>query len=252
MRPIPALENFINDTTGDQPKNELYLRIKYREDKQYYDLLFSEWSSEAQQVNAMVGFFGEGSTLRGSLVSGVAGSHFTIEQIAKTNRAPLANVQRYWPLLCEVADRTGYNSKPEIIAVLATLGVEVTSFTPGVENIANVAKYGYEGRLDLGNTQPGDGERFRGRGFTQLSGRANYTAFSKKLNVDLVSNPELATDPKLAARVFFEFNAGRGFFTRAKTAKTDDEWREVRKATNGGYIDADKMIKIVRAYEALK
>ncbi len=58
----------------------------------------------------------------------------------------------------------------------------------------------YGGRKDLGNTQPGDGYRFRGRGLLQLTGRYNYTQFAKWSGIDVVSNPDLvATDPRVAA-----------------------------------------------------
>jgi predicted chitinase len=56
----------------------------------------------------------------------------------------------------------------------------------------------YEGRADLGNTQPGDGYRFRGRGPIQLTGRANYTTFGDLLGVDFVSDPDLAAQPRYA------------------------------------------------------
>lgn len=57
----------------------------------------------------------------------------------------------------------------------------------------------------LGNTQPGDGELFRGRGFIQLTGRENYARASKWIGVDLIKNPDLASDPKIAAKIAVEY-----------------------------------------------
>jgi predicted chitinase len=53
----------------------------------------------------------------------------------------------------------------------------------------------------LGNTEPGDGERFLGRGYVQLTGRYNYTQAGRALGIDLVSRPELAADPEVAAKI---------------------------------------------------
>jgi putative chitinase len=56
----------------------------------------------------------------------------------------------------------------------------------------------YEGRSDLGNTELGDGYRFRGRGPIQLTGRSNYKKYGDLLGVDFVSNPDLAARPEFA------------------------------------------------------
>jgi putative chitinase len=58
----------------------------------------------------------------------------------------------------------------------------------------------YEGRADLGNTEPGDGKRFMGRGLIQITGRANYQAVADGLRVDVIDRPELLEEPILAAR----------------------------------------------------
>lgn len=56
----------------------------------------------------------------------------------------------------------------------------------------------YEGRKDLGNTESGDGIKFKGRGYIQLTGRDVYTKFSKNIEVDFVTNPNLLETPKYA------------------------------------------------------
>jgi hypothetical protein len=56
-----------------------------------------------------------------------------------------------------------------------------------------------EGREDLENTEPGDGPRFKGRGFIQITGRRNYRIWSGKLGINLIDNPEKAALPEIAA-----------------------------------------------------
>ncbi|GIV61139.1 MAG: lysozyme [Rhodothermaceae bacterium] len=63
------------------------------------------------------------------------------------------------------------------------------------------AQQRYEGRADLGNTRPGDGFRFRGRGLIQLTGRANYTAYSRDTGIDYVGDPDALAEPLAAADV---------------------------------------------------
>ena len=94
----------------------------------------------------------------------------------------------------------------------------------------------YDGRKDLGNTVPGDGYRFRGRGFVQLTGRTNYVRASAKLGVDLVAMPDRALDPTIAAAIMFE-GMTAGWFTGKKLADyfTDGkaDWKNARRIING-------------------
>ena len=90
----------------------------------------------------------------------------------------------------------------------------------------------YEGRASLGNTQPGDGLKFKGRGFIQITGRDIYTRAGQYLKLDLVNNPALAEDPAIAAKLviyfFFEY---KKYFTRTIN------WADVTAVTrlvNGG------------------
>lgn len=59
----------------------------------------------------------------------------------------------------------------------------------------------YEGRKDLGNTQKGDGVRFKGRGLIQLTGRHNYAVAGKALDLDLINYPKKASEPNNAPRI---------------------------------------------------
>jgi putative chitinase len=59
----------------------------------------------------------------------------------------------------------------------------------------------YEGRADLGNVEPGDGRRFKGRGLLQLTGRSNYKIYGDALGINLIENPEQAADPLTSLKI---------------------------------------------------
>lgn len=85
----------------------------------------------------------------------------------------------------------------------------------------------------MGNKEPGDGWKYRGRGYIQLTGRDNYAAASKRLGIDLLSNPDLIlTDPKIAAKTTLDWWLHRGGNLRGKAAAGD--LVGVTKLVNGG------------------
>ncbi|RWL14898.1 MAG: hypothetical protein EOR57_31625 [Mesorhizobium sp.] len=75
----------------------------------------------------------------------------------------------------------------------------------------------YEGRKDLGNTVAGDGKKFMGRGFVQITGRRNYTDWSKRLGIDLLKEPQLAERPEIAVKILVK-GSKLGTFTGKKLA----------------------------------
>lgn len=94
----------------------------------------------------------------------------------------------------------------------------------------------YDGREDLGNTEPGDGYRFRGRGFVQLTGRSNYQKLSAVVGIDLVEKPDLALNEDVS---FLILTAGMKFgeFTgkRLEQYVSADraDYRNARRVVNG-------------------
>ncbi|CAF0836628.1 unnamed protein product [Adineta ricciae] len=100
-----------------------------------------------------------------------------------------------------------------------------------MEEIASGAAY--EGRQDLGNTQPGDGKRFKGRGPIQLTGRANYAAAGKALGLDLVGNPDLVKTPTVGFRTSVWFWTTKNLNALADQG-TLESFRMITKKINGG------------------
>lgn len=101
---------------------------------------------------------------------------------------------------------------------------------------------------NLGNTKPGDGYRFRGRGYVQLTGRTNYERMGKILGIDLAGNPDLALEPAIAANILFEgMTTGKSFrgdFTGKSLedyfTATKADWINARRIING----TDKAVEI--------
>lgn len=112
----------------------------------------------------------------------------------------------------------------------------------------------YEGRKDLGNTVPGDGKKYMGRGYVQITGRANYAKASTIIGQDLVANPDLAMEPDIAGKIIV---AGMrdGWFTGKKLADYTS-FTDMRRVVNGtdkadliaGYAETfEKALKVMPA-----
>jgi len=112
-------------------------------------------------------------------------------------------------------------------AFLAQLAHESGGFHY-VEELASGSSY--EGRSDLGNTEAGDGVRFKGRGLIQITGRANYQRCSDALGVDFVENPELLETPVNACRSAAWFWKSHGLNELADAG----DFLRITKRINGG------------------
>lgn len=118
---------------------------------------------------------------------------------------------------------------PLIMAgALGTIRIEVGRAYKPIREYASGAAY--EGRVDLGNTQPGDGVRYAGRGLIQVTGRSNYALYGQKLGIDLVSNPDLALGLEVSAKILAHYFKDRGVID----ACLNRQWNRVRMLVNGG------------------
>jgi len=92
----------------------------------------------------------------------------------------------------------------------------------------------YEGRKDLGNTQKGDGKRYKGRGYIQLTGRENYRTYGKELGLDLEGNPDLAAKPEVAEKIAIAYWKGRVRPNVSDFSNVADSTRGATKRIQGG------------------
>jgi len=159
-------------------------------------------------------------------------SKFLIEMqhVKAVSRASSAVNQEIVDTVNELAPKY-FADDPMILAhFLAQLSHESMGFSQ-MEELGGPKYWAkYEGRKDLGNTKPGYGVKYHGRGLLQLTGYANYQRYGKKLGIDLVNNPELATRIDIGLQIAFEYWKERRIFSKAKA----NDVIAVTKAINGG------------------
>lgn len=132
------------------------------------------------------------------------------------------------PYLNDAMRGAGINTTRQKAAFIAQLAHESGGFRHFEELASGRA---YEGRRDLGNTQPGDGERFKGRGPIQLTGRSNYREAGRALGIDLENNPRLASSLDVGFKTAAWFWNSRGLNERADAG----DFQGVTRRINGGY-----------------
>lgn len=114
-----------------------------------------------------------------------------------------------------------------------------------MEELASGAAY--EGRADLGNTQPGDGVRYKGRGPIQITGRSNYRVFGRKIGVDIERHPEIAAIPSIGLHLALEYWRNRDL---NRWADADDIETITRKINGGlnGLADRKAQLAKIKAW----
>lgn len=156
---------------------------------------------------------------------------------------PHGNITANLPFVCDGLQACNLDDRPMLLMALGTIRAETAAFKPISEGVSqyNTSPGGQPFDLydpptqiarSLGNTHKGDGVRFKGRGFVQLTGRSNYQRIGAQIGADLTSNPELCNDPKTAGRILAQFlkNSEQAI----RTALRNNDLAKARRLVNGG------------------
>ena len=152
-------------------------------------------------------------------------SILTPATIASALRLPAGAVGQNWPLIVAALSNEGIDSDLVQVAAAATIAVETAGTFRPINEMGGPAYFTklYEGRADLGNTEPGDGNLFHGRGYIQITGRANYRTYGLEVH------PDMALDPATASGILAKYFKARGVDRFAD----QQNWLQTRIRVNG-------------------
>jgi putative chitinase len=178
-----------------------------------------------------------------------SGTQLTPELVARlfVSATPLANIRTHLPSVLAGLRSYGLADRDMLLMALATIRAETEGFVPIDEMTSkyntdktpfDLYEPGTPAGKRIGNTQPGDGALFKGRGFVQLTGRYNYTEIADQTGLDLVLQPPLANDSKAAGQILAQFLMNKEDAIRAALAAGD--LKQARKLVNGGSHGLDR------------
>lgn len=156
--------------------------------------------------------------------------------------ATWANIDKFLSPLNQAMEDHNINTPIRIAHFLAQIAWESGSLKY-VEEIASGAAY--EGRKDLGNTEPGDGVRFKGRGLIQITGRANYRKYGDSLGLDFTHDGKW----RLLAEPFYAADSAAWFWeTHGLNELADkDEFTKITRIINGSTVTVKKRLPCLRS-----
>lgn len=189
----------------------------------------------------------------------------TPAEVTSATGCPAQNVVAHWGLILDAMRALGIASRASQIGMAATVAIETGDFTPKIENLnygteglvktwpsrfpteeqateyarhpEKIANYVYANRNGNGDVASGDGWRYRGRGFIQITGRSNYDAFSEAAAMDVEGYPDDALKPLVAAQIAAWFWKSRNIAPLCDQG----DWKSVRRKVNGGTIHLAKL-----------
>jgi putative chitinase len=240
-----------------------------------------------QAINGLTadGIVGDGTW--GKLFSGaapaVAAAPVAAAPIANAGALKLQNLKGHIPdaviaMIPDTAAKFAINTPLRLAHFLAQCGHESGGFRATQENLnysakglngifrkyfpteasaaayarqpAKIASKVYGGRMGNGAESTGEGYKFRGRGYIQLTGKENYTAFGKSIGEDIISNPDVVASKYalLSAAWFFSKN---GLHRMADEGASDQVVTKITKRVNGGTLGLPDRIKHFKEYYKL-
>jgi peptidoglycan L-alanyl-D-glutamate endopeptidase CwlK len=171
---------------------------------------------------------------------------------------PQSNIGTNLPFVLTALEKEKLTDKILVLAALSTIRAEAECFEPISELISrfNTSPGGrpfdlYDFRRGLGNTGPPDGEKYRGRGFIQLTGRINYQQYGEMIGLanELADNPEHANQVDIAAQLLATFLKDRE--KRIRDAVKNDDLITARQLVNGGSHGLNRFTAAFRIGERL-
>lgn len=198
-------------------------------------------------------------TTTSKLPNGAESAGVTLEVVSKMFPAtPLDSIRKNLPVVLSALSNEGLGDRTMIMVALATIRAEDEGFLAISEGVSrfNTSVGGhpfdlYDKRPDLGNKGAPDGERFKGRGFVLLTGRAYYERFSRQLGLgsDLVDDPERANDPEIAARILASLLKTKEAAIRQ--AISENDLVTVRRLSDGGISGLSRFVAAIEIGEKL-
>ena len=240
-----------------------------------------------QAINGLTadGIVGDGtwSKMFGGATPSAPAAPVAAAPIANAGALKLANLKGHIPdaviaMIPDTAAKFGINTPLRLAHFLAQCGHESGGFRATQENLnysakglngifrkyfpteasaaayarqpAKIAAKVYGGRMGNGAESTGEGYKFRGRGYIQLTGKENYTAFGKAIGEDIISNPDIVASKYalLSAAWFFSKN---GLHRMADEGSSDQVVTKITKRVNGGTIGLPDRIKHFKEYYKL-
>jgi predicted chitinase len=171
---------------------------------------------------------------------------------------PVNNIKENLPSVLQALADAGLDDKEMILMALATIRAETGIFMPISEfkSKYNTSPLGhpfdlYDNRQDLGNQGPPDGAQFKGRGYIQLTGRANYRIHGEAIGLgnQLLDDPELANEPEIAAKLLASFLKTKE--QQIRKALLAGDLKTARRLVNGGSHGLEEFTQAFKTGEHL-